>query len=69
MITFFWILGIIVGIAAGATAGIYFSSKPTKSSCGGTASSFKKEQAKIMATLIEKKNNFEKELQDEKDQK
>lgn len=69
MITFFWILGIIAGIAGGAAAGVYFSSKPTKSSFGGTASSFKKEQAKIMATLVEKKNNFEKELQDEKDQK
>jgi hypothetical protein len=69
MITFFWILGIIAGIAGGAAAGVYFSSKPTKSSFGGTASSFKKEQAKIMATLVEKKNDFEKELQDEKDQK
>ena len=69
MITFFWILGIIAGIAGGAAAGVYFSSKPTKSSFGGTASSFKKEQAKIMATLVEKKNNFEKELQDEEDQK
>lgn len=69
MITFFWILGIIAGIAGGAAAGVYFSSKPTKSSFGGTASSFKKEQAKIMATLVEKKNDFEKELQEEKNQK
>ena len=69
MTTFFWILGIIAGIIGGAAAGVYFSSKPTKSSFGGTASSFKKEQAKIMATLVEKKNDFEKELQDEKDQK